>query len=198
MTDRKTAKQAPRRKRRQRGPPRQPLNNEMVIESRWQYGVMTSSATGVITAADISPSIANSVEYSTLQSLFNEIRCLSCTVDFGPTVTTTAGVGVLLVGTQMQANQNTHDATPLSISQVVNLDRKKEYVIGSSQMRIYKYKMKIPANLEFSAITSDAPATVTPFAGSPGCTYIYASNLTASVVYLNIYVTTRHHLRGRN
>ena len=158
---------------------------------------MTAGTSGLISAADISPSIANSAEYSTLQSLFSEIRCISCHVDFGPTVTTTAGVGTLLVGTQMQANQTTHDSTPLSVTQVTNLDRKKEYVIGSSQIRIYRYRMKIPKDLEFSSITADAPATVTPWAGSPGCTYIYASALTANVVYMNIYVTTRHHLRGR-
>jgi len=196
--DIKVSKRQPRKKKGKGPGPRRPMSNEMILESRWQYGVVSSSATSLITLADISPSIVNSVEYSTLQSLFNEIRLLSCVVDFGPTVTTTAGVGTMIVGTQMQANQTTHDTVPLSVTQVVNLDRKKEYVIGSSQMRIYKYKMKVPRGLEFSSLTSDAPATVTPFAGSPGCVYVYASNLTASVVYLNIYVTTRHHLRGRN
>lgn len=200
MSDRKGGGSWRRKKltKRKQAVPRRLPSNEMIIESRWNYGQITSGTAGLISAADISPSIANSVEYSTLQALFNEVRCLTCTVSFGPTVTTTAGVGMLLVGTQMQANQTTHDSTPLSVTQVINLDRKKEYVIGSSQIRIHHYRMKVPRGLEFSSITADAPATVTPYAGSPGCVYIYAAALTANVVYMNIYVTTRHHLRGRN
>ncbi len=188
----------PKKGRRSQPRPTKCRLNEMHYETRWQYAAsINSNGSGLLTLADISPSIANTVEYSNITALFGLVRLVSCEVEFGPTCTSTAGIGTMIVGTQMQANQNSHATTPLSASQVENLDNKQEYVIGATQMRVYKYKMKVPAQLEFSSITSDAPATVTPWAGSPGCVYVYAPGLTASAPYLTIYVKVRYHLKGR-
>ncbi len=198
MSDIKTSKRGKRRTgRKTQSVLRKPLINEMIYETRWQYGALSSGTSAILSAADISPSIANTVEYSNITALFGEVRLLSCLIEFGPTCTSTAGIGTLIVGTQMQANQNSHATPPLSASQVENLDKKRQYVIGATQMKVYNYRMRVPKNLDFASITADAPATVTPWAGSPGCVYVYSSALTASAPYLTVYVQARYHLRGR-
>lgn len=192
----------PTRKRRVAKSPlrRMPLLNEMLVKSRWEYGQLASGTSGILSAADISPSIQNSSEYSTLNVLFSEVRLVSCAVVFGPNYNTsqTPTLTTAIVGTAMDDNQNNHASTPLTITQVQNLAKKKNFTIGQYTDSVRRYQMLVPRRLEFSLIGADAPSTPTPWAGSPGCVRIFADHCQTSTNYLIVYVETIHHLRGRH
>lgn len=172
--------------------------NSMVYTTRWNYGQITAGTSGIASASDMSPSIANSIEYSTINALFSEVKLLSAVFIFSPSFnTTTSTTGRLVCGTQMQANQNTHASTPLTLSQVINLARVVDFNVGPGQTRSYRYRMVVPKNLEYASITADAPATVTPWAGSPGCVYVYGDHLQTGQSIVNVDVFCTYHLRGR-
>ncbi len=173
-------------------------SNTMIYTTRWNYGQLVAGTSGIASASDLSPSIANSVEYSTINSLFSEVKLLSAVFIFSPSYnTTTSTTGRLLCGTQMQANQSTHATPPLALSQVVNLTRVVSFNVGPGQTRSYSYRMAVPRNLEYASITADAPATVTPWAGSPGCVYVFGDHLQTGQSIVNIDVFCTYHLRGR-
>ncbi len=194
----------PMRKRRMPRAPRwgpsRPLLNEVLVNSRWEYGQLASNSSGVLSAADISPSIATASEYSNFAVLFSECKLVSCRVVFGPSYNTsqTPTLTTAIVGTAMDDNLNSHASTPLTITQVQNLARKKQFTIGQYTASVRQYQMMVPRALEFSLIGSDAPSTPTPWAGSPGCVRIFADHCQTSTNYLIIYVETVHHLRGRH
>lgn len=201
MTDRKTTRQrAPRKQKRGRGRrvPRAPMLNEMTQKHTWDYGTLSSGTAGVISASDMSASIQNFTEYSTLSSLFNQVKLLSCSVTFSPLDNGSGShaQSVLYVGTNMEftANSNT---PPTSASQVENLPGFK--VIPTSNVRPVTVRMVVPRGLAFSAISADAPATPTPWAGSPGCVVAFATGgvLSNSVRYFYVTLTAVHHFRGR-
>lgn len=202
--DRKTSKSSSsfrgRKRRMGSSPfPRSLKSNEMIYESRWEFGQLSSGTSGVISAASISPSIANTSEYSVIQNLFTEVRLLTCKVEFGPAVQTTTNTTsiTMVCGTALLANGTTHASTPLAITDVQNLDRKSIFPMGLYVDRIHRYNMSVPKALEFSSITADAPATPTPWAGSPGCVYLFGDHATVSTPYLVVWVTARWHLRSR-
>ncbi len=189
-----------RNRRRRNGMTRMPAQvalNEMLYDFTWHYGSLAASTAGVISAADISPTIQNSTEYASLLNIFGESKLVSCTVTAGPLCNTTSISSTIVIGTKLSVNANSHDTPPLTSSQVENLDRKKTWPVGPFQVRALNYQMKVPRGLEFSLITADAPSTQTPWAGAPGCVYIFGFGASASQGYLDIYVRCRHHLRSR-
>lgn len=199
-TTKSTSKVKPRRRARRSPVTRQPLLNEVLVSSRWEYGQLASASTGILSASDISPSFANTSEYSTWNVLFSEVKLVRCRVLFGPNYNTssTPTLATAMVGTAMDDNQNSHASTPLTITQVQNLARKRTFTIGNFTNKQIAYDMLVPRSLEFSLIGSDAPSTPTPWAGSPGCVRIFANHCQTSINYLDVVVETVHWLRGRH
>lgn len=198
--DKKTTKTVQRRRRTiKTGPSRAPLMNEMLVQSRWEYAQLVSNTAGVVSDAGISPSIASSTEYGTLQSLFTEVKLLSCKVTFTPQINGSVGVTGIdcIIGTHMLTNLNNHPSPPLVAADVQNIDRKRSFYVGNYANRVYTYHMYVPKNLGFANITGDAPVSPTPEWGSPGCVRIFGNHATVSQNYLVVWVETVHHLRGR-
>ncbi len=170
----------------------------MTITCRYDYGEVKSGTSGSISIADISPTIQNMSEYSTVSSLFSEIKLLACTVVFTNTCTSASVNGRIIIGTQMQANFNSHATPPLVSTQVENLAAVKYLTLGYSVFdRPFRYKMVVPPGLEYSSISADAPSTVTPWAGSPGCVYVFGDGLSASFQYFRVDVIATYTFRGR-
>jgi hypothetical protein len=146
----------------------------------------------------MSPSITNFTEYSTLSSLFTEVKLLSAFAEFAPldNISSSHAQGLLYVGTNMGFNKNA-TTVPTSVSQVENLNRMR--TISTSIVRPVKVHMKIPAGLDFSLMTADAPATETPWAGSPGCLVGISGSgtLANSIRYFYVRFTAIHWFRGR-
>jgi len=173
------------------------LSNGMTYATRWEFGSVASGTTGQIAVSTINPSIVNTSEYSTITSLFSEVRLLRCQVIFTPALpSTSSNVGRVMIGTQMQANSSV-PGTVTSITQVQNLARVTFMTVGAPSQRPLVYNMPVPRGLEFASITADAPSPVTPFAGSPGCVYLWADGLTNSNTYLKVDVIALYQCRGR-
>lgn len=142
------------------------------------------------------PSIIQSSEYSVLSSLFTEIRLLRARFIFGPlqSANGTLAHGTLVVGTNMLENQNS-GTIPTSYTDVQN----QTHVVRISTLAVkeYNYRMTVPKNLEFANIAADAPATQTPWAGSPGVVKWYGSGVTVSTAFFTIHGEALWEVRGR-
>ncbi len=165
--------------------------------TRFEYGLLSAGSSGLLSANDISPSIVNATEYSTVSSLFTEIRLRR----FEIIITAAhndgaASFGRLIVGTQMQANATSPGPAITSLAQVENLAKTQYYQLGNT-VEPFKYQMVVPPNLQFASISADAPTPVTPYAGSPGCIYMFANDLTYDQVYLKVDCIATYDLRGR-
>lgn len=175
-----------------------PGTQTLRITCRYNYGLLSSGTTGVLSAADLSPTIANMTEYSTLSSLFSEVRLLGATIIFTNACTSASQNGRIVIGTQCQASYASHATPPLTASQVENLAQVRYLNLGYSVFdRPYIYQMVVPRNLEFASISADSPSPATPWAGSPGCVYVWGSNLSASFQYLNVDIIATYELRAR-
>jgi len=173
------------------------LSNGMTYATRWEFGSIVTGTTSTIAVSTISPSIQNTSEYATIASLFSEVRLLKCQVVFTPHIPSTAvNTGRVLIGTQMQANQSV-PGTVTSITQVQNLARVTFMTVGAPSQRPLVYNMPVPRKLDYASITADAPSPVTPWAGSPGCVYLWGDELTENVAYLTVDVIALYHCRGR-
>lgn len=202
--DKKQSSRQPQRRRRSAlryygGVPRGPSANTMIYTAGYEYGNLAANTSGVLSSADISGSITafDSTEYTYVTGLFSEIKLLNLTVTF-----TCCSVGGqnrsrALIGTDMNSNYTTHASTPLTAQQVYNLPR-LVYLQLNDTVEPFQYQMIVPRNLEFSSITNDAPTVPTPYAGSPGCVYVFANDLSASRVYLKVDVRATWLLRGRH
>lgn len=195
--DIKIAKKNNKRSRRRNGP-RKALTNSMILSTSWTEGPMTASTTGSI-ASTIGVSISNAPEYSSLASLFTEVKILKATIFFTPKASTSnTGTAVLQgrvwVGTNMLYNSN-FGTTPTDYKDVLNLPNRK--VVVTSSVRPTSVRLKIPPGLEFANIAADAPSTVTPWAGSPGVWQVYGGSLSASQEYFDLDIRAVYQLRGR-
>lgn len=194
-----TQKKPTRRRQKQRRISRGVILGQMLFESRWEYGTLTTSTSGTLSAGNISPSISFAYEYSPAQSFFNSVKLVSAVVTFAPIQSPGTGNlnGSMLIGTNKIFNGTTY-TNPGTINAVANLDKKAEILCIPTTQVPFKYKMAMNRPLMFSAITGDIPAITSPFEGSPGTVCIWADNLTASTPYFRVHITARWHLRGRN
>jgi hypothetical protein len=170
--------------------------NEMRYKTSWTVANLSSGTTGII-ASVAAPTIANSSEYSTVASLFTEVRLIRATLVIAPVQSSASGPmhSYLEVGTNMIMNATTF-TTPTAFSSVQNTTKKRTY--SSASTKIMYYKMAVPPNLEFANIAADAPATVTPWAGSPGAILLYGEGFTNSDAYFRLsFQDVVYHLRGR-
>lgn len=170
------------------------LANSMIYKTSFVQSPLTSNGSGVIANWN-SPSISQSSEYSTIQSLFTQVRLIACEYTFIPAQTNTSAIqGLLLLGTNMIQNQST-GVTPTNFSDVQNLTSVVK--INTSRVTNFTYRMVVPKALEFASVTADAPSPPTPWAGCPGIIAYYSTALTASTVYFQIHIQAVYELRGR-
>jgi len=95
----------------------------------------------------------------------------------------------------MDANANSLSA-PTTWSGVQNTVNPLE-VFSANRVNGTRIELKLPSYLEFSNIASDAPATPTPWAGSPGAWYIFGDGFSNSTAYFIVQVQAMWQLRGR-
>lgn len=160
-----------------------------------QFSIQLASGTTGIISQVTSPSIANSSEYSTLQALYTEIKLIRCRLTYSslnPTALT--GQSRLVVSTNMAANGTTFVA-PTGLISVQNGKRLKR--ILSAAVMPQSYNMYVPRSLDYSLITADAPATPTPWAGSPGVVYGWGSGFPVSIIVFDVDVECWFICRGR-
>lgn len=196
-----TKSKAPKstRRRPKRGPrtsrPRSIPLNEMMYQTRWEVGTLSSGTLGTISSA-ASPSIQSSSEYSVLQNLFTEIKLIRATFIFtGRTQSlSTTAQSRLWVGTNFIMTASTFTA-PTSVTGVQNLTRVVQ--VPTNTVRPLRYRFPVPPNLEHSNITQDSPSTATPWAGSPGMVLMWGDQMTTSTIYYVVDVEAVFHLRGR-
>ncbi len=169
--------------------------NTMMLRSTWTSTAMQTGTTGTMSSWT-SPSITHSSEYSVMQSLFTEVKLVACRFILTPTQAVNNSVlqGVVVVSTNMLLNENS-GADPTSFSDVQNQTHPVRF--STSSVRPLTYRMPVPSDLEYSSVTNDAPATQTPYAGSPGIIRWYSTGLTASTVYFQLHVEAIHAFRGR-
>jgi hypothetical protein len=202
MTDRKSSMkpQPPKRKRNSgTGPLRAPADNELILKTSWTYSSLDSGTSGTISSV-YAPSLQLSSENSTYQSLFTEVRLISCAFTFIPIRAGGYGVSTthsaIHVGTNMIANHTTN-TPPTTAASVFNLNHL--VLIASAKTTPTVYRMTVPKGLLFlsSATAEDVPATPNPYAGSPGAVYVHGANFTNSLSYFHVFAIARFHLRGR-
>jgi len=175
-----------------------PRVNQMWYTSSWTITTLRSGTSGSISSA-VGVSIQSSSEYSSLSTIFSQIRLHRATIMFGSRVPNDSSVTTsharILVGTRMDANANSLSA-PSGWSGVQNTVNIKE-VSSFNRSNMTAVNLKVPRNLEYSNIAADAPATATPWAGSPGAWYIYGDGFTNSTDYFTVIIKAMWQLRGR-
>lgn len=197
--DFKTSSKKPRRKARKtnRGSrlPRSLGLNELTISSKWSEIDLKSGTSGIISVA-IAPSIQNTTEYSTLTSLFTEVKLIKATYRFYAVQanSTTVLHSKLSMGISMNMTAVTY-ALPSAYSAVVNLRNARTTNTWRNAPFIFNYS--IPRDIEHSAITLDSPTSPTPYAGSPGALVIYADDLSVTTTYFRVEAEGIWHLRSR-
>lgn len=173
-----------------------PPLNETIIRGGWTGTAIVSSTTGTISAS-YSPSIQNSAEYSTINSLYTEVRLVSFRMVLTPLVCydTILTQSRVWVGYNMAATDATH-TNPTSMAQVTNLTNSR--VLNSQKATPTHFKAPIPRNLEFSLMANDSPTLATPYAGSPGMFLIYGDGFSATATgYWRVDLLAVWHCRGR-
>lgn len=197
MTDIKVSSRPKQKKGKRRGrriPRGLPLN-EMMWRWRYDVGTISSNSSGNVAPASFSPSIVQASEYSTVSSLFNEVKLVRCVVNWAPKAgSLTVSQGTVAVGTSQYYNY-TNPVTPSSTTSVANLARPK--LISSAAVSVIRYGMWVPRGLMYSRTDADSPATVTPYAGSPGAVIAFGAGFTPSTAYFDVWLEVVSHLRGR-
>jgi len=205
MSDRKSnGRSKPYRRRFKRGSgtsrvPRVIGFNEMRLKTAWSHAALVSGTTGTLSDF-ISPTIQNSNEYSTVASLFTEVKLLGMVIHLIPKIPTLAAstataASTLTVGTRYDVNMNTA-SVPTTLDQVINSSHVIDF--STASLRTLKYRMSVPRGLEFSVISQDAPNPGTPWAGSPGVVLFFGTGYIPSTNYFDVRVYASYHLRGRN
>jgi len=173
------------------------LLNERFYKSSYSEATLSSSTAGAITSS-IGVSIANSSEYSLLTSQYTEVKLVRARLKImsrrpldSSVTALTARIGI---GTNMIMN-NTTFTLPSSANDVNNLPDVAFYMSCAIVPRTKE--LIVPKDLMYSNLTADAPATVTPWAGSPGTFQVYGSGFTPSLDYFIIQLDVIWHLRGR-
>jgi len=200
MTDQKNFSRSRRktpktRRKARKGVPRGLGLNSMMLKTAWTLPAITTGTTGTI-AYTSSPSIANSPEYSVLQSLFTEVKLVRFTVVLTPIAVGLASIvhGSVIMGTNMRMNQAIA-VNPAAANAVENTT--KVQYISTTRLNPIFYRAPVPRDLMFSDLVADAPNPVTPFAGSPGTVLIFGTAMTVSTAFFAISQRAVYILRGR-
>jgi len=198
MTDVKSRNGGQKRKRGRTSTrvPRMPAPNQMVLKTAWSHAALSSGTAGTLSDF-IAPSIVSTNEYSTVTSLFTEVKLIACEIHFtsrNPYATGTTSTTVTCA-TRYDVNNSTAVA-PTTLDNVINSTHVADFTTASN--RVFKYRMSIPRGLEYSAIAADAPNPATPWAGSPGAVLFFGTGMANSTAYFDVRVYAAYALRGRN
>lgn len=157
--------------------------------------LVSDSKTGDI-ANWYAPTIANSSEYSILQTLFTEVRLLRARLILTPTQCVNGSVlhGEIVVSTNMLQNQ-ANAVIPTGLTDVQNQTHPRRIMTSSVTPQIYV--MPVPNALEFAPITADAPTISIPYAGSPGAIRMFGAPFTLDTTYFRVSFQCTWILRGR-
>jgi hypothetical protein len=171
--------------------------NETTIRGGWTGAALISSTSGTISAT-YSPSIQNSAEYSTISSLFTEVKLIAFKMTLTPLVPydTVITQSRMWVGYNMSFTDATH-TNPTSMAQVTNLTNSR--VINSQKATPTVFTAPVPRRLDHSLMAQDSPTLATPYAGSPGMFVMWGDGFSASVIgFWRVDLTAIWHCRGRN
>jgi hypothetical protein len=193
-----TTMKRPNRKTAKNSPRKTIALNEMFYQTGWTNPTLTASTSGTISFS-LSPSLQNSSENSTIQSLFTEVKLVRATAVFYTVQASASGPlhSRVKMGTNMIFTQATF-TLPTSYTQVQNLARPRS--ILSAEVHPVRYTYLVPPGLEFSSSGTgvDSPATPTPWAGSPGAIVGYGDGFTPNDPYFHLdWENVVYHLRGR-
>lgn len=172
--------------------------NELMLQTAWSLGNLTSSTAGTI-ASTVSPSLSSSFENSAAQTLFTEVRLVSFEIIYSCNQSTSSVVqSNLHLGTNLSMNAVTF-STPTTLGNVLNLTKMKDW--SSAEIKPVRYKMLVPRDLLFTSTASgaDTPTIPSPFEGSPGTIILYGTGFANSTLYFTGGVARAvFQLRGRN
>jgi len=174
--------------------------NPIMFSSTLAPVLLNSGTTGTLsTSTALTPTISQFTEYSALSGLWSEVKLIACRVEFSPKTQTLNAATLqdsMYIGTRADVTAASSPSAPTGAQFVENLQNPK--VISTYGVRPYMYYMSVPRDLDYSAISNDAPATPTPYAGSPGSVFVYATNLsTNSTNYFSCVLTAVWQLRMR-
>jgi len=176
-------------------------NQTILWYGRWDAGTISSNTLGNISVST-SASVANSSEFSALQTTWTEVRlrCFRVTITPIQNINSLVQHDKLIFGTNMVFNQTTF-TLPTGTVSVQNLT-KPETCLSSALDKPYTYVVQVPSNLGYlsigtSASTGDSPSVPTPFAGSPGAMVIWGDRFTSSTAYFQLESEAIWQLRGR-
>lgn len=171
--------------------------NRTTIGSTWSFGLISSDSTGTISYSNCGLSIANASTFSLIRQMYGEVRLLKATVIFSivQPFNSFNTNDTMAVGTCMVANEN-NNVPPVTRGAVLALSRPALIPTTFSSGPLV-YRVPVPRDLQFSSIDIDAPVVETPYAGSPGAVYMYATGLTPASDYFRVDVIATHEVRGR-
>ncbi len=201
MTDVKTQKRNPARRRRRRTAtiPRQPRIAETIIPVGWTNSSISTGTSGAISTT-FGLSCQEATEYTSLANLFQEVKLVSASWTFisgRPTDTVTASLQVFMAF-DVRYNSNTATA-PASRDAVLHNNTWKVWnPIGAVKTFTYVAPSKQLRDLDFTKIDADAPTLPTPFAGSPGVLMLYADSGAVSTGYATLLTQASYWVRGRH
>lgn len=174
---------------------RAPTLNNMFYSASWTVTTLTAGTSGQISMAS-GLSISNSSEYSSLQTIFSEVRLKRATFSFSCRYAQDTGVhSRAQAGTRTEANQTTF-TLPAAFTDVQNLVGKREFT--DAFKGIVSVEAVVPSNLDYTSLVADVPTLVSPWAGSPGSMYLYGDGFVPSRDVFTIVVRAIWQLRGRH
>ena len=167
-----------------------------MIRSKWSEIDLKSGTSGTISVS-IAPSIQNTTEYSSLTSLFREVKLVQATYSFYAVQANSTSTlhSKISMGCDMAFTAITY-SLPSAYSAVINLRGAR--TTNTWRNEVYHYKYPVPSGLEFAEISADSPTLATPWAGSPGALVIFSDDLSATTTYFRVEASAVWHLRSRN
>jgi len=195
MSDVKMSKTKRRKKKGKRSLVPRAMTNGMIYKTSWSAGLLSTGTAGTVSTT-IGFTIQNSSEYSSLTTLFSEVKLVSVNVVFSPRGTYSAtNVGRIIVGYNGLYNSTTSTA-PTGFLGVANCTHK--VTISTNIIRPFIYRVPIARGLEYTLISADCPSAPTPWAGSPGVVSVWGDHMQASQDYFIVDVTNAvYYLKGR-
>jgi len=157
------------------------------------FSTMTSTTGSTITAfipSDPSGSGYGFAEWSSLVSLFSEVRILRLTIQLVSYNVTTGANTPVAVGFNP-----TTSAAPSNEGAVIQLADSEYWACNADRTnRGLKFDVSFDSRLGFSTTSS---VTTTPYAGCPGSIQIYGSGFGVSTAYFKVLVMGLYQFRGR-
>lgn len=173
-----------------------PSLNQLMYKASWTVTTLQSGTTGAI-ASSLGVSIQNSSEYSSLASMYGEIRLVRARLTLMNRVPNSTSVNHarVTIGTNQYMNQTTF-TLPSSDIDVQNLLGVRYHTTYSINPQCIN--MIVPRRLDHFNIAADVPTLVSPWGGSPGVFQIFGGGFTNSTDYIIVHVEAVWHVTARH